>query len=176
MTNRGISTFALGALGLILFVRGVSAQTAAVPAATGAAHQVVLSHVPSDRKWKLGFNSRTYDKASTELEELIAKKLTDKDMAKADAMSGTCCKLVIEVVEISQHTAAFGKSGIDMVANFVVQDAAGKQLISRIFRGESRTVGMHTWGGMIDMAEKLLVDSAFEAEELTAALKGSGSR
>jgi hypothetical protein len=173
MENIKISgLFAFCALALLSPATQATAQTTDEKA---PAHAVVLSHVPSDRKWRFGMNNRSYEKTSTELEDLTAKALSAKGMTRAEQLSGNCCKLVIEVVEISQHVAAFGKAGMDLVATLSVQDAGGKQVFSKVFRGESRTAGMHTWGAMLDMAEKLLVDSAFASPELTAALNGSAN-
>ena len=149
---------------------------AEAPQATTAAKQIAVSYTPSDRKWKFGLNGRSYDKVGKELQDLLTKALTSKGFTGVDSLSGSCCKIVIEVVEVSQHNAAFGKVGMDLVANLAVQDAAGKQSFSKVCRGESRTIGGHTWGGMLDMAEKLLVDDALKADDFLSALTGAGSR
>ena len=145
---------------------------AAIPAAS---HTFSISYVQSDRKWRFGVNSRTYDKVSQELEKLLTEKLTPKGFQVSDPLTGPCCKVVIEVVEVTHHPAAFGKAGMDLVATFSVQDSGGKQFYTKVYRAESRSAGMHTWGGMLDMAEKELIDNTLKQDDLVNAL-GGGSR
>jgi hypothetical protein len=146
--------------------------TTPVAAASGNARQFSISYVESSRKWKFGPNSRTYDKISKDLQELMIPKLAAKGWAQADAPSGICCKVTIEIVEVSQHMAAFGKAGIDIVATVGIRNAVGKQVYSKAYRGESRSAGMHTWGGMVDMATKLLADAVFQDDDLLSAMAG----
>jgi hypothetical protein len=127
------------------------------------AQSFTVSPVESDRKWRLGFYSRTYNKVGEDLAKFLTEELT-----KSGASAG---RISIEVVEVSTHTAAFGKQGMDVVATASVQDASGKQLYSKVYRGESRSLGAHTWTGMLDMAERKWAEDAAKDEALAGALK-----
>jgi hypothetical protein len=160
-------------LTLLLCTFAVFAQAQEAGTTIPAANRTFsISYVQSDRKWRFGVNSRTYDKVSQELEKLLTEKLTPKGFQVSDPLTGPCCKLVIEVVEVTHHTAAFGKVGMDLVATFSVQDGGGKQFYTKVYRAESRSAGMHTWGGMLDMAERELIDNALKHDDLVNALGG----
>ena len=130
----------------------------------------------SDRKWKLGLNSRPYNKISTEIQDLLAQRLTAKGWTRVESLNGSGRRIFIEVLEVSEHVAAFGKNGIDMVANIGVKDTDGRQVYSKAYRGESRSAGMHTWGGMIDLAEKDLAENCFKDEDLVNAVAAPAAR
>jgi hypothetical protein len=158
------------AVAAILTIGTVWSVLSAQPAK--AQSQVAVTYVESSRKWKYGMNSRPYDKISKDIQGLLIQKLAAKGWTSVDTLTGSCCKVVIEVVEVSEHMAAFGKPGIDMVVTFGVRDAGGRQVYSKTCRGESRALGPHTWGGLVDIAAKNLVDEALKEDDLIKALAG----
>ena len=110
-----------------------------------------LSYVKSDRKWKYGLRSEPFDKISDYAEKQVAATLEHKGVHRVSAVSGGCCLVVIDLLEVTVHPAAIKKPGIDVSANVSVRDSTNRLVYSKGYRGESRTL-LNTWGHLIDHA------------------------
>ena len=81
--------------------------------------------------------------------DILVKKLLNRGFSRLDLLDSACCKLVLEVLEVTMHPAMVKKPGMDMEATISVQDKDGHQLFAKGYRGEARTV-MNTYGHLID--------------------------
>lgn len=125
----------------------------------------LLSYIKSDRKWKLGLRSEPYDKVSEYFEEQLTASLDKTGIHRLAALDGGCCRLTLELLEVTTHPAMVKKPGIDVTANVTVSDSNNRLIYSKGYRGESRTM-MNTYGHLInhaveDMVKNILSDEAF---------------
>jgi hypothetical protein len=142
------------------------------PTPDGLPRGYVLAYVKSDRKWKLGFRSEPYDKISEYFQDQLSASLGREGVQRLPLPEGACCKLTIELLEVTTHPAAIKKPGIDVTANVTVGDASGRLIYSKGYRGESRTM-MNTWGHLINHAVEDMVMNISRDEVLLKAL-GTG--
>lgn len=164
---------------------GLDTNAAATPAsapggspagpAANSRHEFAVSYVPSSRKWKIGpYKGQSYDKISMEIQDLLVRDLATKGWTRVDSPSGACCKAVIEIVEVSEHLAQYGKSGMDLVATISVLDSAGRQVYAKGYRGEPRSM-VKSLKRMFSIAEQDMVTSVVSDENLITALDGQGN-
>ncbi|HEV2493297.1 MAG TPA: hypothetical protein VG204_09525 [Terriglobia bacterium] len=128
-----------------------------------------ISYVKSDRKWKYGLRSEPYDKVSEYLQSKLVEALETKGLRTVANLEGGCCRISIELLEVTTHPAAFKKPGVDASANITIEDAHGKHVYSKGYRGESRTM-MNTYGHLIDHACEDLVKNIVSDETFVFAL------
>ena len=101
--------------------------------------------------------------------DILVKKLLNRGFSRLDLLDSACCKLVLEVLEVTMHPAMVKKPGMDMEATISVQDKDGHQLFAKGYRGEARTV-MNTYGHLIDQAGEALIENAMRDSNLIQAL------
>lgn len=141
-------------------------ESTTMGAATGT---YAISFVETNRKWRLGLRSESYDKVSQNLQNLLVQAFTNRGLTQVESLDSPCCRVVIELLEVTAHPAIVKKPGMDVAATISVLDASGAQIYSKGYRGEARTV-MSTWGHLINHAAEDLVANANRDEELMRAL------
>lgn len=152
-------------------------EPAAAPAEPVAAvkpaivNTVLLDFVKSSRKWQLGFRHEPYDKISTFTVEHLSKALEAKELKSASELSEGCCKLSLELLQVSTRQAIIKDPGIDVAANLTVTDAKGKLIFSKGYQGRSGTYFMNTWGHLINNACENMVENMAKDEMLIKVLQ-----
>jgi hypothetical protein len=126
--------------------------------------------VRSDRKWKLSLNSEPYDKISEDFERQLTAELEAKGLHVTPVVETGCCRVTLELLEVTSHPAVIKKPGIDVTANVTVSDATGRFIYSKGYRGESRTGFVRTWKHLITQAIGDMVRNITDDENLTKAL------
>ncbi len=124
-----------------------------------------ISYVKSDREWKYSIQHESYEQVSKDFEAQLIRVLDSKGLRQAPMIgSDACCRLTLEVLEVTTHPAVIKKIGIDVSANVTVTDGTGRFLYGRGYRGEFRTLGGLThWKHWIneavsDMVNKIVAD------------------
>jgi hypothetical protein len=133
--------------------------------------QRVLDYVKSDIKWQLGFRHEPYNKISGFTMDHLSKALEAKDLSSATHIDEGCCKVMLELLQVSTRQAIIKDPGIDVAANIIVTDAKGKMVFFKGYRGRSGTHFMNTWGHLIDSACENLVDNIAKDDVLVAVLR-----
>jgi hypothetical protein len=110
--------------------------------------RALLAHA-SDRKWRFGLRSEPFNKVSEYFEEQLIGAFAQKGLRPLPAIERGCCKIVVELLEVTTHPAMFKKPGMDVSATITITDSSGRLLFSKGYRGESRTM-MNTYGHMIN--------------------------
>jgi len=128
-----------------------------------------VSYTKSDRKWKLGLRSESYDKISDYFEKQLTEALEKRGLHRVPMLDNGCCRVVIELLQVSTHQAVIKKPGIDASANVSVTDASNRPVYSKGYSGESRTA-MNTWGHLINHAVENAVKNTLADENLIRAL------
>ena len=128
-----------------------------------------LSYLKSDRKWKYGLRSEPFNKISDYAEKQLSAALETQGIHRVPTIDSGCCRVVIELLEVTTHPAAVKKPGVDASANLSVRDASNRLVYSKGYRGESRTL-LNTWGHLINHAVEDLVKSISEDPDLIRAL------
>ena len=176
VVTKAIATVSLSLLCLISTFSSVgsaqssdSAKPGGTALSTLTGGKYVISYLESDRRWKFGFRSEPYNKISQHIVDVLVQKLTNRGFARLDSLDSPCCKLRLELLEVTTHQAMVKKPGMDMAATISVHDADGRQIYSKGYRGESRTA-MNTYGHMIDHAGEALVENAIRDNDLIQAL------
>jgi hypothetical protein len=125
----------------------------------------VVTYVKSDRQWKYSIQHEPYDQVSEDFEEQLARALDGKGLHQTPVLqSAECCRITLELLEVTTHPAAFKKIGIDVSTNVTVTDASGRFIYSRGYRGELRTLGgfahWHRWisEAVGDMVKNIVAD------------------
>ena len=136
----------------------------------GGLNQYTISYVESDRRWRLGFRNEPYNKMSAYLRDLLVEKLVNRGLTRLESADCNCHGVKIDLLEVTTHPAMFKKPGMDMSAVISVSDASGRQIYSKGYRGESRTV-TNTYGHLINHAAENLIEQAIRDGDLLAALK-----
>lgn len=134
-------------------------------------HNVVLDYVKSDIKWQLGFRHEPYNKISGFTINHLSKALEAKDLSSMPHIDEGCCKVMLELLQVSTRQAVIKDPGIDVAANIIVTDAKGKMLFSKGYRGRSGTHFMNTWGHLIESACENLADNIAKDDAMVAVLR-----
>jgi hypothetical protein len=87
-----------------------------------------LSFVKSDRRWKYGLRSEPFNKISEYADKQLAAALETEGAHRVPAIRSGCCRVVIELLEVTSHPAVIKKPGIDASANISVRDATRVQI------------------------------------------------
>ena len=140
-------------------------QQQAATETAGAPKGYEISYVKSNRKWRLGLRSEPYDKISSYIKDKLVEALGSKGIKSLETLDGPCCHVTIELLEVTSHPAMIKKPGVDVAATVAVTDAGNRQIYSKGFRGESRTV-MNTWGHLINHACEELAKAVSSDENL----------
>lgn len=146
-------------------------EAAAAPVEPTIQHNVVLDYVKSDIKWQLGFRHEPYNKISGFTMDHLSKALEANDLRSTTHIDEGCCKVMLELLQVSTRQAIIKDPGIDVAANIIVTDAKGKMVFSKGYRGRSGTHFMNTWGHLIDSACENLVDNIAKDDVLVAVLR-----
>lgn len=124
-----------------------------------------VTYVKSDRQWKYSIQHERYDQVSNAFEEQLTRALDSKGFHQTPVLeSGGCCRITLELLEVTTHPAVMKKIGIDVSANVTVADASGRFIYSRGYRGEFRTLGgfahWHRWisEAVGDMVRNIMAD------------------
>jgi hypothetical protein len=128
-----------------------------------------LNYSKSDRKWKFGFRSEPYDKISAYFEDKLNEALERKGLHRLPILNEGCCRINLELLEVTSHPAMVKKPGVDISANVSITDSTNRPIYGKGYRGESRTVG-NTWGHLINHAVEDMVKNVSDDEHLIAAL------
>jgi hypothetical protein len=152
-----------------------AAVAAGTNSANAAGGKYAISYVKSDRKWKYGFRSEPYNKISQRIVDVLVQKLSSNGFERVESLGSSCCKLKLELLQVTTHPAMFKKPGMDVAATISVHDADGRQLYSKGYRGESRTM-MNTYGHLIDHAGEDLVENAIRDNDLIQAMSARASK
>jgi hypothetical protein len=100
-----------------------------------------ITHIETDRKLKIGrgFSSTyLYSPVVLDAEEFLIQKLNAKGMSHVERLSGPCCKITLDLLEMAQSQTAT-KAGFDLSATVTLADAGGRQLYFKGYHGEGRT-------------------------------------
>jgi hypothetical protein len=125
-------TTAVALIGTASVLLQVSPAMGQEPAAD--AGQFTISYAKSDRMWRDGIFSRSYDKISQETRTRLVQKLTTTGLAHVESLSAPCCSVTIEVVEARRHQGASGKVGFELITKIGVQDSSGRQVYTTAYR------------------------------------------
>jgi len=128
-----------------------------------------LTFVQSDRKWKYGLRSEPFNKISEYADTQLTAALETKGIHRLPTIAAGCCRVVLELLEVTTHPAVIKKPGIDASGNISVRDTNNRLVYSKGYRGESRTMG-NTWGHMINHAVEDLVSNIAADPDLIKAL------
>ena len=128
-----------------------------------------LSFVKSDRRWKYGLRSEPLNKISEYADKQLTAALEAKGVHRIPAIENGCCRIVMELLEVTTHPAVIKKPGIDASANISVRDTDNRLVYSKGYRGESRTLG-NTWGHLINHAVEDLINNIAADSDLIKAL------
>ena len=120
----------------------------------------------------MGLNSKRYNDVSAHVQELFIASGTKAGLTRAEIIDQSTRRVVIELLEVNMHPAAFKKPGMDVSATITVKDASGKHVYSKGYRGEARTM-MGLVSRILDHAVENLVENAFADTELMSALRTS---
>jgi len=142
------------------------------PVANALPNGYMLVYVKSDRKWKLGLRSEPYDKVYEYFQDQLVASLDRRGLHRVPVSEGVCCKLTIELLEVTSHPAAIKKPGVDVTANVTLLDGSGHFIYAKGYRGESRTM-MNTWGHLINHAVEDMVKN-ISGDELFIKALGAG--
>ncbi|HEV2178277.1 MAG TPA: hypothetical protein VGW33_13920 [Terriglobia bacterium] len=145
------------------------APSEAVASAPSNPNGYQISYVKSGRKSKYGLSSKPYDKISEYVQTKLVEALDVKGLKTAASLDGNCCRLSIELLEVTAHPAVFKKPGMDVSANLTVTEVSGKMIYSKGYRGESRTM-MNTYGHLINHACEDMVANMSQDESLLRVL------
>jgi hypothetical protein len=140
-------------------------NTAGTPAPSG----YELTFIKSDRKWKYGLRSEPFNKISEYADKQLTAALETKGVHRMPVIATGCCRVVLELLEVTTHPAVIKKPGIDTSANISVRDTNDRLVYSKGYRGESRTLG-NTWGHLINHAVEDLVSNIAADPDLIKAL------
>lgn len=116
-----------------------------------------LSFIKSDRKWKDGLRSEPFNKISEYADKQLTAALEARRLQRIPVIEAGCCRVVIELLEVTTHQAAIKKQGIDASANISVRTTDSRLVYSKEYRGESRTLA--PWGHMINHAVEDLINN-----------------
>lgn len=128
-----------------------------------------LTFVKSDRRWKYGLRSEPFNKISEYANKQLVAALETNGVHRVPRIDNVCCRVVIELLEVSSHPAIVKKPGIDASANVSVRDTNGRLVFSKGYRGESRTLA-NTWGHLINHAVEDLVRNVVADSDLIKTL------
>jgi len=124
-----------------------------------------ISYVKSTREWRYSIQHESYEQVSKDFEAQLIRALDSAGLHLAPMIeSDTCCRVTLEILEVTTHPAVIKKIGIDVSANMTVTDGAGRFLYGKGYRGEFRTLGGLThWKQWIseavgDMVNKVVAD------------------
>jgi len=132
-----------------------------------------LTFVKSDLKWKYGFRSEPFNKISEYAGKTLTAALEAKGVHRMPIIDIGCCRVVVELLEVTTHPALIKKPGIDASANVSVRDTNSRLVFSKGYRGESRTLG-NTWGHLINHAvEDLVINIAADPDLIRVLATGS---
>jgi hypothetical protein len=124
-----------------------------------------ISYVKSEREWKYSIQHESYDQVSKDFEAQLRRAFDSAGLHPPSMIgSDACCRLTLEVLEVTTHPAVIKKIGIDVSANVTVTDGTGRFLYGKGYRGEFRTFGgLAHWKQWIseavgDMVDKVVAD------------------
>src|SRR5207248_2046143 len=129
-----------------------------------------ITYVKSDRKWKLSFNSQPFNQISEDFEQRLADALDQKGVHRTPVIEAGCCRITIELLEVTTHPAVMKKPGIDVSATVTVTDATGRFVYGKGYRGESRTGFVRTYKHLITQAVGDMVANVVADENVTRIL------
>jgi hypothetical protein len=125
----------------------------------------VVTYVKSDRQWKYSIQHEPYNQVSEDFEEQLGRALDGKGLHQMPVLDPAgCCRITLELLEVTTHPAVMKKIGIDVSANVTVTDASGRFIYNRGYRGELRTLGgishWHRWisEAVGDMVKNIVAD------------------
>jgi len=129
-----------------------------------------VTYVKSGRKWKLSLNSEPFNQVSEDFDQQLAESLDKKGVHQTPLLETGCCRVTLELLEVTSHPAVFKKPGIDVSASVTITDATGRFIYSKGYRGESRTGFMRTWKHLITQAVGDMVKNVMEDENFMKVL------
>ena len=156
---------ALAALIASLCAAVAGAQVAA------AGSTFAVTHVQTNRVLKIGAalaSTYPYEPVAKSTQEFLSQKLSAAGMNRVDALTGPCCKIIIELQEMAQASTRV-KVGIDVSATVTVADADGGTLYSKAYHGEALTMAS-TMNKLLQKAAQNLADNIAGDPELVKAL------
>jgi len=157
-----------------LILTGAGLAVAAAGALQGSsepARGCHITYVKSDRKWRLGFQNRPYNKTSEYFEKQLGLALKEKGFTSLPAQENGSLEIALELLEVSTHSAVIKKPGMDVSATVTIRNEAHRTLFVKGYRGESRTL-MNTYGHLIDHAIEDLTRHVVADGELVQILAG----
>ena len=157
-----------------LWICGALSYSAYAGPAAGGDRAYVIRHVDSARTIKLGgsFHKDSYNVFAGHLMEALAQRLDERGFVRVDSLSGACCKVAIELLDIVSSTQGLTGVLIEVKATVEISDAAGRQVYFNSYGGQTRSKA----GGaraMIDRAGEGLADDVVKDAALMKVLSAT---
>ena len=128
-----------------------------------------INYVKSDRKWGIGAFHEPYNKISEYFQDQLIVALGKKGAHQTLAVQAGCCRISIELLEVSNREATFHKIGVNASASVSITDADGKQIYAKGYRGESRALAKG-WKHLVRMAVEDMAKNVTDDENFTRVL------
>jgi len=113
----------------------------------------------------MGAFHEPYNKIAEYFQQQLTEALGKKGTHQTLAIQSGCCRITLELLEVSNRNATFHKVGVDVSASVTITDADGKLVYGKGYRGESRALAKG-WKHLVrldvdDMTSNLMEDENF---------------
>lgn len=129
-----------------------------------------IAYTPTDRKARGGI---TYNSMSEVILSQLILKLGSKGLVRSDSMTGGCCKVEFELLEVSRRWNEMSLASV-MTATLTVRDASGRRVYSKGYRAEGKKDLVEWNGASVKLAAEGLAEDIGNDADLIRALSGAG--